>query len=184
MQSACIGGLMELAERDQNVLYLTADSGEGGLRGALERCGAEMSSVPVENRGILHDADTPEDYHALLDYHNSQLVRPEISVALAREKPFFDERTALLLRLTEETHSVRTACQRMQMSYSSGWNVIRVLESQLKRSLIRRNQGGSGGGSSCLTEDGKAFLAQYEAYASEVRSSAQEIYDRYFREFF
>lgn len=31
MQSSCIGSLMELAEMDNNVLYLTADSGEGGL---------------------------------------------------------------------------------------------------------------------------------------------------------
>lgn len=31
MQSSCIGSLMELAEQDENVLYLTADSGEGGL---------------------------------------------------------------------------------------------------------------------------------------------------------
>lgn len=31
MQSSCIGSLMELAEKDNRVLYLTADSGEGGL---------------------------------------------------------------------------------------------------------------------------------------------------------
>lgn len=31
MQSACIGSLMELAEKDSRILYLTADSGEGGL---------------------------------------------------------------------------------------------------------------------------------------------------------
>ena len=31
MQSSCMGCLMELAEQDPNILYLTADSGEGGL---------------------------------------------------------------------------------------------------------------------------------------------------------
>ena len=31
MQSSCMGSLMELAEQDPNILYLTADSGEGGL---------------------------------------------------------------------------------------------------------------------------------------------------------
>ena len=119
------------------------DGGEDGLRGALQRCPVEMSSVPVSDRGILHDADTPEDYRALLAYHNEQLVRPVLSVSLSREKVFFDARTAMLLRLVEETASVRTACQRMQMSYSSGWNVIRRLESQLSRTLILRSQGGS-----------------------------------------
>lgn len=31
MQSSCMGALMELAEQDKNIIYLTADSGEGGL---------------------------------------------------------------------------------------------------------------------------------------------------------
>ena len=115
---------------------ILADAGEHGLRGALERCGEPMVQVPVADKGILHDADTPEDYKALLAYHNEQLARPVVSVSLAREKVFFDSRTAMLLRLVEETESVRTACQRMQMSYSSGWNVIRTLESQLGRTLI------------------------------------------------
>ena len=163
---------------------ILADSGKEGLRGALERCGEPMVSVPVPDGGVLHDADTPEDYRSLLSYHNKQLVRPVIQVSLAREKPFFDSRTAMLLGLVEETHSVRTACQRMQMSYSSGWNVIRTLESQLKRTLISRSQGGAGGGSSSLTDDGRQFLQQYEAYTAAVRSSAMEIYEHYFQELF
>ena len=159
-------------------------TGEGGLRGALDHCGAEMALVSVEDRGILHDADTPEDYRALLKYHNEQLVRPVISVALAREKVFFDSRTAMLLQLVDETHSVRMACQRMQISYSSGWNTIRTLESQLHYSLVRRSQGGAGGGKSSLTEMGQKLLERYEAYAAAVRGAAGELYDEFFAEIF
>lgn len=163
---------------------LLADSGEGGLRGALERCGVPMTLIPVQDRGVLHDADTPEDYRALLAYHNEQLVRPVLNVSLAREKVFFDARTAMLLRLVVETESVRTACQRMQMSYSSGWNVIRTLESQLSRTLIRRSQGGAGGGKSRLTEDGERLLEQYEAYVAALRESAAQCFDRFFEGLF
>ena len=163
---------------------ILADDGRGGLRGALERCGVEMSRIPVEDRGILHDADTPEDYRALLAYHNEHLVRPVLSISLSREKVFFDARTAMLLRLVEETTSVRTACKRMQMSYSSGWNVIRTLESQLNRTLVRRSQGGAGGGKSQLTEDGKALLAQYEAYSAALREEAARLYPDYFEGLF
>ena len=159
---------------------ILADPGDRGLRGALERCGVPMIRVPVEDRGILHDADTPEDYRALLRYHNEQLVRPVLSVSLAREKAFFDSRAAMLLQLINETQSVRQACQRMQMSYSSGWNVIRTLESQLSRTLIRRSQGGKGGGKSSLTEDGKLLLDRYEAYSEALRDRAGELFDQYF----
>ena len=159
---------------------ILSDSGEGGLHGALERCGVKMEEIPVEDRGVLHDADTPEDYQALLKYHNDQLVRPQISVSLVRELPFFDQRTAMLLHLVRETASVRKACQRMQMSYSSGWNVIRALESQLNFSLVQRNQGGAGGGSSCLTEDGIRLLKQYDDYSSLLRDYAVEHFEEFF----
>ena len=159
---------------------ILADKGDLGLRGALDRCGAEMTLLPVEDRGVLHDADTPEDYKALLKYHNEQLVRPVLSVELAREKVFFDGRAAMLLRLIDETQSVRLACQRMQMSYSSGWNVIRTLESQLSRTLIRRSQGGAGGGRSSLTGDGKLLLERYDAFSEALRDQAAALFDDYF----
>ena len=85
---------------------ILADSGEGGLKGALERCGCTMKRVPVKDAGTLYDADTPEDYSRLLKYHNSQLIRPEASVTLSRETPFFDKRMAMLLMLTDETQDV------------------------------------------------------------------------------
>ena len=66
--------------------FILSHSGEGGLRGALENCPAPITEIAVDDRGILHDADTPEDYRSLLKYHNEQLVRPVVNVALAREK--------------------------------------------------------------------------------------------------
>lgn len=159
---------------------ILSDSGNDGLRGALDRCGSEMLELSVEDRGVLHDADTPEDYKALLKYHNEQLVRPQVSISLVRELPFFDQRAAMLLRLVGETASVRTACQRMQMSYSSGWNVIHALESQLNQPLVQRNQGGAGGGSSSLTQEGVRLLSQYDAYSAAVRDYAVTLFDDYF----
>lgn len=156
------------------------DGGEGGLRGALDRCGAAMEQIPVSDLGTLHDADTPQDFKALLRYHNEQLVRPVVNVALAREKPFFDSQVAMLLELVDETQSVRTACARMQMSYSNGWNLIRRLESQLRMTLIQRSQGGAGGGKSSLTPEGKRLTEAYRSYSAAVKDAAAELYGQYF----
>ena len=159
---------------------ILADGGEGGLQGAISRCGAEMIHVPVEDAGVLHDADTPADYKALLELHNEQLIRPEIWVSLARERPFFDEKTAMLLALVDEAGSVRSACARMQISYSSGWNIIRALESQLRFPLLERSQGGASGGESRLTEKGRRLLTCYEGYAERLRNAAKALFDEYF----
>ena len=161
---------------------ILADAGEGGLQGAIARCGAQMHRVPVQDPGVLHDADTPADYKALLQLHNEQLIRPELAISLSREKPFFDEKTAMLLSLVDETGSVRSACARMQISYSTGWNIIRALESQLHFPLLERSQGGANGGESRLTDKGKRLLGCYERYSERLRRDAAELFDAYFRD--
>ena len=163
---------------------ILTDSGESGLKGALSRCGTEMLEITVSDLGVLKDADTPEDFEALVRYHNSQLIRPVADISLAKEKVFFDTRMATLLQLVEETGSVRTACKRMQLSYSSGWNILRTLEEQLSRSLIERTQGGAGGGRSYLTEYGRQFLNAYKEYSQAVKSVSAELFGKYFEGLF
>lgn len=159
---------------------ILADSGEGGLRGALDRCSAAMAPIPVNDPGTLQDADTPEDFSALLDYHNSQLLRPVIHVSLCRERLFFDNKIAMLLMLVDETKSVRAAGQRMQLSYSSCWNMIHTLESQLNYTLIARSQGGAGGSTSVLTPQGRQLLERFARYEQRLRELAEELYPAYF----
>ena len=161
---------------------ILSDRGENGLQGAISRCGVTMTQVPVEDPGVLHDADTPEDYQSLLAYHNEQLIRPELSISLSREKAFFDEKNAMLLSLVEETGSVRRACERMQISYSGGWNIIRALESQLHFPLLERSQGGASGGESRLTERGKRLLGCYQRYSQAMREQAKLLFNDYFGE--
>ncbi|MBQ3192925.1 MAG: NTP transferase domain-containing protein [Oscillospiraceae bacterium] len=156
------------------------DCGEMGLKGAMDRCSVTLKRIDVDDPGTIHDADTPEDFSALVSYHNSQLVRPVVSVSLAKEKPFFDSKIAMLLMLIDETKSVRAASQRMQLSYSSCWNIIRTLESQLNHSLIERSQGGAGGSTSVLTDRGKALLQRYNAYEQDLKEQAKLLYEQYF----
>jgi CTP:molybdopterin cytidylyltransferase MocA len=51
---------------------LIAYRGEGGLRAALGAFSSGTVYFPVEDRGCVLDADTPEDYKRLLDYHKAQ----------------------------------------------------------------------------------------------------------------
>ncbi len=157
-----------------------AGGGEGGLRGALERCGVPMTEVEVPDPGILLDADTPADYDGLLKLHNSQLTRPVLEIGIAREHRFLDSRVAMLLSLIDETQSVRTACQRMQMSYSAGWNALNLLEKELGGAVVMRSQGGAKGGRSRLTGYGRELLRAYEGFTRRVNETANELFAGFF----
>lgn len=163
---------------------LLRDSGKGGLRAALSRTGESFSLIPVEDEGILHDADTPADFERLLEYHNRQLARPAVSVSLSREKVFFDEKAAMLFHKIEETGSVRQACRLLKISYSKGWDVIRTLESQTDTCLIVRMQGGCDSTRSRLTPDGKRFLELYDEFAAGVKKSAQYLFQELYKDVF
>jgi molybdate transport repressor ModE-like protein len=164
------------------VARIVEDSGEGGLKGALSRCGVKETFIEVNDEGVIHDADTKDDYRSLLEYHNRQILRPVVDVRLAKEKPFFDTKTAMLFFLIDNTQSVRKACKQMQISYSSGWNIINATEAHLGYPLIERSQGGDKGGKSTLTPAGKDLLRRYEKFKSEVRTSIDELFNKYFSE--
>ncbi len=158
---------------------LLAYRGEGGLAGALQALDLSESYLHIEDEGILYDADTPEDFDKLLEYHNSQLMRPVIELSLEKERRFFDQHIALLLELIDETRSVKTACQRMQISYSQGWKTLNSIEAQAGFPLILRKQGGARGGSSSLTPEGRLLLERYRQYEKAMRQASLELYEKY-----
>lgn len=160
------------------------DDGKSGLRGAVENCGTPMYYLNVDDPGIVHDADTPEDYAELLRAHNQSLIRSEVHIQLAREKVFFDEQFYSLLTLIRETGSVRDACEHMHISYSTSWNLIHTLESQLHEPLIIRSQGGVNGSHSELTPYGEEFLKRYARFSEETRNCSKKIFEECFRGFF
>ena len=52
---------------------ILTDSGHGGLKGAVARLNLPMTHVEVDDPGVLHDADTPEEFQTLLAlYPNKQ----------------------------------------------------------------------------------------------------------------
>lgn len=142
----------------------------------------DWTVIEVDDAGIGYNAESDEEYGVLVEDHNRQMMRPEIQVTLSRERPFFNEKTALLLRLVGETSSVRRACMLMNISYTTGWNLIRTLENQLRCPFINRTQGGARGGTSILTEQGKALVECYDRYTEQIFCCASELYEEIFED--
>ena len=93
---------------------------------------------------------------------------------------FFGEGPCRLLRLVEETGSLRSAAASMEMAYSKALKLIKQAEAALGYPLTQRSAGGRDGGGSTLTAAGRAFLRQYEAYRNACIQANRELFDRYF----
>lgn len=99
---------------------------------------------------------------------------------LRGEEIFFGPGVEELLLLVDETGSLHMAAARMKMSYSKAWKMVRAMERELGFPALERQAGGSGGGFSRLTPQGRAFLERYSAFCHDARQAADGLFARYF----
>ena len=76
---------------------------------------------------------------------------------------FFGEGPCRLLRLVEQTGSLRCAAMEMGMAYSKAMKLLKQAEAALGYPLTQRCAVGNDGGGSTLTPEGQAWLQKYEA---------------------
>ena len=106
-----------------------------------------------------------------------------LKIRLAKEEIFFGPGVETLLKLTNELASLNAACKQMNLSYTKALRMIQGAEKNLGFKVLERKIGGSGGGGSSLTSECIEFLKKYEAYESELKNKASELFDEYFNEY-
>lgn len=175
--------LMDAMQIDE----LLKDSGEQGLKGALERLTSHKEVLELPDAGTIMDADKPEEYQQLKRYAaNMAQADPltlQLDVTILRKEPFFNKTFARLLRAVERTQSIRQACLLQHISYSSGWKQIKMAESQLGFRLVYSQQGGQKGGQTHLTEQGSEFLNTYTSYHLELERLGETLFRDRFQQF-
>ena len=97
--------------------------------------------------------------------------------------PFFGPGVAELFSLIDETGSVRHASEKMGLSYSKAWKMIRGTEKALGKEAVVRTQGGKGGGKAELTESGKALLDLFFSMEKEMQQHLAEKWGDYLENF-
>ncbi|GMO45762.1 MAG: hypothetical protein Ta2B_26900 [Termitinemataceae bacterium] len=111
-------------------------------------------------------------------------INPVLKIFLAmpggRGEPFCGPGMISLLEHIAETSNVRMACEKMDMSYSKGWKLLKALESYMECPATLRRQGGNGGGDSHLTEEGAKFLKRYRDFESECNRSMNKIFTKHY----
>lgn len=140
------------------------------------------AKLNVEDPGVILTAAEAASLKDSISEHDRKLTRPVWDFAISRGKPLVDGKLITLLSLIRETQSVRDACSRMQISYSTAWNLLNGAEDSLGYPLILRNKGGPSGSGSLLTEKGSALLTACEQFESAARESLSSLYEKIFQD--
>ncbi len=73
----------------------------------------------------------------------------------------------LLLQALERTGSINSAAQSLGIQYKSAWQKLEQINNLFPYTLVEKKTGGSGGGGSVLTKEGKRLLRQVDALQKE-----------------
>ncbi|MDO9536358.1 MAG: LysR family transcriptional regulator [Bacillota bacterium] len=95
------------------------------------------------------------------------------------QKIFGDGPCDILQRI-ERTGSLRMAAAEINMSYSQAWKLIDDLERKLGFPLLVKTAGGTSGGGSVLTEEGKEFAIRFSEFRHEAGEALRKTFDKHF----
>lgn len=93
---------------------------------------------------------------------------------------FFGEGPFRLLKLTDETGSLKKAADQMGMAYTKALKLLKRAERSLGFTLTQRQTGGSNGGGSKLTWEGREWVDTYEKYREACVDANNRLYSEFF----
>ena len=85
-----------------------------------------------------------------------------------------------LLRRLDETRSLNKAAKSLGMSYSRAYRMIDEIEQGLGITLLARQTGGSSGGGSRLTAEGRLVLERFESFTKDAGAMLEALFRKHF----
>jgi molybdate transport system regulatory protein len=107
-------------------------------------------------------------------------IEPGFKLWLSRcgEGVFGDGKWDLLSAIDREG-SLRAAADALEISYRKAWGDLRKAERTLGVAFLERHRGGSDGGESRLTPEGRKWLAEYARFRTEVEQKVNKAFARW-----
>ena len=151
-----------------------------GMQGALVNAKITKHYINVADEGSIMSLSKITSEEAIVRQLTVSSIRPATKLMLVSSHVFFGPGAAQLLRLIEETGSVREASTRMNISYSKAWKILNTIREQTGFETVFRQQGGVSGGSAKLTEKGKELLTRYTQFSERCNNAIETIFNEIF----
>lgn len=99
----------------------------------------------------------------------------KINVRIGKEKIFLGKGVRMLLDAIDEYHSIKKASEATGISYPKALRMMKDLSEGLGFDVIVSERGGSTGGGTVLTEEGKAVLEAYREIENSIYEYSESL---------
>lgn len=107
-----------------------------------------------------------------------------LRVELRGKQAFWGAGVATLLHEIQAKHSLRAAAQGMNISYTKAWKIVHEAEQGLGFALLESVTGGTQGGGSRVTDEGRALLEAYDMVVCTVDEVLQDEFNKHIKPLF
>lgn len=84
-----------------------------------------------------------------------------------------------MLKLIDEKGSLKAACDEMGYTYRRTWGNLKKIEKFFGFPLLEKHRGGSDGGNTVLTEEGKRLVRAFDRFHASVDSVIQKGFEQF-----
>jgi molybdate transport system regulatory protein len=84
-----------------------------------------------------------------------------------------------ILKLIDEKGSMKAACDELGYTYRRTWGNLKKIEQFFGFPLLEKQRGGSDGGRTLLTPEGKKLIAAFDHFHSSIDAVIQEGFDQF-----
>ncbi len=95
-----------------------------------------------------------------------------VKLIIGETQPSVGPGLVSLLEQIRESSSVMEAAEKMEVSYSKAWKIIRQAETNLGKKLVFRKSGGPGGGSAQVTPEGLDLIKAFRKTERQIAAFA------------
>jgi molybdate transport system regulatory protein len=87
-----------------------------------------------------------------------------------------------LLQAIGQTGSLSAASELLKISYRKAWGDLKKAQDNLNVTLVEKQRGGSMGGRTVLTDEGRKLLKAYTKFRSDAEKQIEKSYGKYIQE--
>ena len=87
-----------------------------------------------------------------------------------------------LLKASDKEGSLSAAGKSEQISYRKAWGDLQKTQETLHIALVEKRRGGSLGGQTLLTNEGKRWIAAYTKFRNDIEKAVEKAYKKHMME--
>jgi molybdate transport system regulatory protein len=84
-----------------------------------------------------------------------------------------------LLKAIDTEGSLKAASEVLHISYRKAWGDLKKAEDALETALVEKQRGGSIGGQTRLTDQGRKWVGAYAKFRSDIEKVTEKAYQKY-----